>query len=1309
MTLAAYLPQDRRRALARGESLPDRAQGAVLFADISGFTALTEQLRNALGPRRGAEELTRRLNAVYDDLIAIVERHGGSVIGFAGDAITCWFGERDDRRGTEDERPPTAARAVACGLALQAAIRPFANLIMPDGATAELTLKIAVAAGEARRFVVGDPAYGYLDALAGAAVSRAAVGERLAAPGEVVVDEAVARSVGADLSLSEWRVDPDAAVGIDSRFAAVHAGKPVSLSPAPFDPPALDPTIWRPWLHPAVYEREQAGRTPFLAEFRPCAALFIRFDGLDYAAPSAQERLDAFARQVQAAAARYDGVLLHLIIGDKGSYLYLNFGALSAHEDNARRALKTALAVRQAAEQFEWLNELQIGLAQGMMWTGVYGAAARCAYSAFGDDVNLAARLMQTAAPGEILISGRVQQAVAADFAAEPRPPLTLKGKTEPLPVFAVTAERKQRAIRLQEPAYALPLVGRQTELQTIQAKLKLAQEGRAQIIGLVAEAGVGKSRLAAEAIRLARQNGFVGYGGACQSDGVAAPYLVWKPIWQAFFELDPEMPVRKQLRWLEGEIEDRAPARAAAMPLLNVLLELNIPENEFTQALEPKIRQSALHALLEDCLRSAAQEAPLLIVMEDLHWIDALSHDLLAELVKALADQPICFLLAYRPTQQEASQTARLENLSQFTLIALSELSAAEAALAIRAKLSQLYPARHETPPPELIAALMERTQGNPFYLEELLNYLRDRGFDPYDPAALDKIALPDTLHALILSRIDQLNEREKRILRAASVVGRLFRAHWLTGYYPDLGTLPEVKPSLDALDRLDITPLDRPEPELSYLFKHIVTHEATYESMPFAARAELHERLARYLESVYADSPPLEALAFHYGRTDNIAKQVAYLRKAGEAAQKNYANEAALDFYGRLLPLLADGDEKQEIYARRGQTLELMGRWDEAEADFRAALELAQKDMSRTVAAQFDLGRLSRLRGDYVQAVEWLTAAQALYELLADQEGLTRLFVERGMVLLRQGDYERARASLQQGLTLSRVTGDKPRMALALNNLGVAASDQGNYVAAQTLYEESLALRREIKDKAGICDSLNNLGIVAWYQADYGRAWAFHQESLAARRDIGDRWGIALSLNNLGLVALSQGNYATAGSLHEESLALRREIGDKPGISACLDTMGSVALAQGDYDAAQALYEECLVLDQEMGDKWGMAISLNNLANVAYNRGDYAAAEALYENSLALRRGMDDKWGMAYALLGLGLVGLTRPASEGGERLIESLRIRRDLGERLNQTSSLIALAGLAWRQEKTEWATQLLGAADAALKKLNTIAGD
>jgi adenylate cyclase len=602
------------------------------------------------------------------------------------------------------------------------------------------------------------------------------------------------------------------------------------------------------------------------------------------------------------------------------------------------------------------------------------------------------------------------------------------------------------------------------------------------------------------------------------------------------------------------------------------------------------------------------------------------------------------------------------------------------------------------------LVETLMARAQGNPFYLEELLNYVRDRGLDPAD---LSKIELPDTLHTLILSRIDQLSEQEKTTLRVASIVGRLFRAKWLTGYYPELGALPTVKAALDALESLDITPLDSPEPELSYLFKHIVTHEVTYESLPFATRAKLHERLAVFLESqVGAEHAPplLETLAFHYGRSENKAKQVEYLRKAGEAAQKNFANDAALGYYGKLLPLHKDDKEKIHIHLKRGEVYELLGKFNESESDYRAALELARDNVALKAGAQFALGKLNRLRGEFESALDWLAQAKEAHMALEDKAGLAQVLIETGMVLNRTGEYAHAREPLNAGLALAREAGDKLGAAQALNNLGNVANNQGDNNVARALYDESLSLRREMGDKAGISASLSNLGIVARSQGDYAAARALTEESLSLDREMGDTWGIAASLNNLGLVAYHEGDYTAAQSLYKESLTLGREMGDKAGIATSLNNLGIVARSQGDAVAARALYDESLSLRREMGDKAGIAASLNNLGLVARSQSDAVAARALLEESLALCKEMDDKSMMAYALLGLGLVGLAENKPEARKHILHSLRLRLETGEQAQQTFSLVGVAGLALSEGNATQAAQWLGAVESELMALS-----
>ena len=276
MSLPPYLPQDRLHALARGEPLPDRTTGAALFADISGFTPLTEKLTQTLGPRRGIEDLTRQINAVYECLIAEVERYGGSVIGFAGDAITCWFDGMDESgrmRNDSSFRLPPSSFAVSSAFALQTAMRQF-----PD-----LGLKVAVTTGTARRFAVGNPEDQYWDTLAGHTISRLATAEHLANRGDILVDAPPYQAVADPAQVGAWRPEADERFAVITRITA-------PAPPAPEHPLAreLSPDDLCPWINPAVFAREQAGQGVVLTELRPATPLFLRFTRVDFgAAPGA--------------------------------------------------------------------------------------------------------------------------------------------------------------------------------------------------------------------------------------------------------------------------------------------------------------------------------------------------------------------------------------------------------------------------------------------------------------------------------------------------------------------------------------------------------------------------------------------------------------------------------------------------------------------------------------------------------------------------------------------------------------------------------------------------------------------------------------------------------------------------------------------------------------------------------------------------------------------------------------------------------------------------------------------------------------
>ena len=1214
--LYAYIPTDRRYALARGVNLPDHPSGAALFADVSGFTPLTEALVQALGPQRGSEELSRWLNEIYDALLSEVESYRGSVISFSGDAITCWFDDQRNDHQNQQAITSSALRATACALAMQQTMQRFAQVEIPQAGIVALAIKVVVTVGPARRFLIGDPTIQLVDALAGETLYRLATGEHHAQRDEILLDEPAVAALGEKIKVLEWREDAESG----ERFAVVKsldAQVPPDPWP-PLDANGLRNDLIQPWLLPPVYERLMSGMGEFLTELRPTVALFLRFSGIDYDTdPEAQSKLDTYLQAVQRILARYDSYMIQLTIGDKGSHFYVSFGAPLAHEDDAIRAIAAALELRDL--QMDFIREVRIGVSQGLTRTGACGGMYRRTYSIIGDAVNMAARLMQNAPPGQVLVNQNVRKATMDSFTWEELPPLLVKGKSQPVTVFRLIDRQERHGIRLHEPKYALPMVGRVVELALIQQKLDMALKGHGQIIGITAEAGMGKSRLIAEVIRSSRGHNMLGYGGECQSYGTSTSYLVWQNIWRGFFNLDPNRSTADQIESLEEQLTQINPALLPRLPLLGAILNLPIPDNELTSSFDAKLRKESLESLLVDCLRKQARIAPLLLVLEDSHWLDPLSHDLLEVISRAIADLPVLIVLAYRPPQLDIRMAPRVRQLFYFTEISLTDLPAEEIEQLVAFKLSQIYGEAAKVPK-ALTEKISLRAEGNPFYIEELLNYLHDRNIDLGQAEALAQIDLPDSLYSLILSRIDQLTENQKTILKVASVIGRLFRAAVLWGVYTQFGGQERIQKDLDALSTLELTPLDTPEPELAYIFKHILTQEVAYETLSFATRAMLHDQIGQYLENNYREvlDQYVDLLAYHFERSENRPKKREYLLKAAEAAQTNYANAAAITYYQHVLHLLAE-DERVAGLLKLGQVFELVGEWENAEQINREAERLASQinDARSQAQAQRALGWLLRKRGEYNAAEEELRHARESYQYLGDSAGVSNTLADIGEIYRLQGKYTEARGYYDGSLSLAAGIAD-PRArqkarAHALKGAGTVATWQGDYVTARELNQESLALRRELGDTPGVATLLNNLGIIARFQRDLIGARQMNEESLALFREMGDRWAVGQLLNNQACVASDQGDYAEARQLLEESLMIRRQLGDKAGLALSLNTLADVVLDEGAFADARPLLDESLGINRELGDQTAIAYLIEDY-------GGLATAEAKPEKALQL-----------------------------------------------------------------------------------------
>ena len=1352
MALHHYLSQDRLRALAESRDLPVRTTGTALFCDICGFTALTESLTRHHGESAGVEALTQTVGRVYDAVITAVEQHGGSVVAFAGDAMTCWFDAADDGATA------AAASALHAALAMQATMHD----------AAPLALKVSVASGAARRFTAGDPAIQILDVLAGDTIARVARADALAHPGDILLDAATADQV--DVQVIERRTD---AAG--DRFAVVDPAWHVPARAAaavPAAPPAAlpPPQQLRPWVLPFVYEREVAGHGVFVTDLRPVVALFVRFRGLSDAFDEAtRQRLDHWIRAAQRILQDHGGVLLELTMGDKGSYLYAAVGAARAHEDDARRALRAALALRglfdaapPGADSGAGATGCgaSIGIASGTLRVGGYGGRTRQSFGAQGDAVNAAARLMMLAQPGEILASGRVRAAVASEFALQPRAPIPLKGKAEPMPVFALLGPLRARAARLQPQHFVLPMVGRDDALRTIERERDLAAAGRAEVMTAIGEAGIGKSRLLAEGIRLAQQRGFTGFGGSSSDNGVRAPYGAWRGVWSALLDLDPLQTPRQQARAVEAAVARLGTDHAEAWPLLGPVLGLDLPPNEFTRRLAPKDRKALLETLLVQGLRAVAQDAVddanpgggVLLLLEDLHQADPLSLDLIDRVGRDLAALPVLLMLSARPPEADgdADLARRFALATQaatdappaatgaavpVTQVLLSALTAAQSEQLIRAKLAAQFPERANPVPAALIERIVERAQGNPLYIEMLLNHLLERGFDPQHAEAWQALDWPVGLRSLVLSKIDRLSMSQQLELKVASVIGRRFGLATLQACAPVAIERERLHADLRSLAHLGLAAEAAEAEDPTFVFRHRVTQEVAYDSLAHDSRVQLHARVAQYLEQCEADGQAgrAAALAHHWACAEQPDRAWPHLLRAGDEAAASFANEEALACFTQVLAWLpaAALDARIDTLLRRESIHDLLGRHEARRADLAALDELANQlaagDGGADDAAARLRGRVALRRarvefdvGNFAAAAH--IARDALREPGPAAAGASASAIDpvheiKALLLLARatfaaGQAQQARAPLERALELARRHGQARSASLALAQLGLVAWQAGRYDAAEALLHEALLhealpglrasgdLRREL-------DVLNNLGVVAKSRARFAQAVAYYEQAQAIARRIGDRSGEAMLFNNMASAALAANDFHRAALDSERAERIWTALQETGQLGAALTNRGEAHRELGQYAAAQAAGERALALLRASGAQRLQATVLENLGRVALALGDTEGARRALDEALALARDNGVRTIEASTLLDLARLHLRTGALDSADAALQQAApLLAELGDPLGQLDLQAVQADLTLcdaAQPEPERARAALAALEGVLPRL------
>lgn len=1173
--LAFYIPEDRRQAIAVGDNLARRMKGAALYVDVSGFTPLTEALVNLYGPQRGAEELTSHLEHVYDTLIDQLHRYQGSVIGYSGDAITCWFHEDDGHR------------AIATALGMQAAMKQLAAIPLQSGKTVSLAVKVAVVVGEGQRMLVGDPNIQLIDLLGFPVVEQLAAAAKVAYSGEIVVDEETGTRLQDELIFGEKRNVPDS-----SRGVFIIEGLKSSVARAPWPelaPDSLQEDQLRPWVLPAVYERMRQGYGQFMTELRPAVALFLQFAGIDFDHdPQAEQRLDSYVRWVQAVMARHEGILLQVILGEKGNYLYGVFGAPVLHEDDARRAVLAALELRTPPPFLSFLQPVPIGISRGIMRTGPSGSTSRHVYSVMGDDVNVAARLMEAAKPGEIIVSARVMQRVIGQFEALALKPLVVKGKSQPISVYQITGTlRQHQKVNILSGQF----VGRSRERAQLNETVTNLVHGQSRVAIVEGEAGIGKSSLIANWLEDVSDRNVDILNGSGDVVEQSTPYHAWAPVFHHFFQWD-SLPPERELQQAHILARLEALGLAARAPLLNAVLPLDLPENDLTRDMTDKVRADHTHELLTMILQQAASEHPMMIVIEDAQWMDSASWALAAAVVRHV--NPILLVLVIRPLRgpvpPEYLSLLEMPTLLHLQLDVLQMDDAIEIACQ-RLGVSWL--------PEEVTTLILQKAEGHPFFSEELAYALRDSGVlqiaDGHASIApgvdFASLNLPETVEGIVTSRIDLLSPGQQLTLKVASVIGRVFAFNVLEEVHPVPGDRPKLQDYLDHMQSLDVTALDTPAPDLSYRFKHIITQEAAYNLLLFAQRRQLHQAVAEWYERVFADdlSPFYPLLAHHWLSANETApsdlttsKSIEYLEKSGVTALHSYANREAVDYFEKLLVIVPP--EQAQSY---GITNARLARWEH---------QLGE--------AHNRLGHLVACEQHFIRSLAHLGFP------LPSTTG--RVIIAFARQIARQVSIRLRRSPNGGRKPLNAEELESRRLACTIyERLGLLNFEKNNpELAAFYCVLASLNLAEEIGPSPELAIAYSYMASAFGLLPVHRLARLYERLSLATAEQVDNSLITARVLMAVSVYSASTGRLAETADRLQRGIAAFEQNGVWEWWGVCMEMLARIKQYQGQYHSVIEIADRLYAVSRQQGDlvkqSWGLTtrmdadVMLSNFHNI-------------------------------------------------------------------------------------------------------------
>jgi class 3 adenylate cyclase/tetratricopeptide (TPR) repeat protein len=1098
--------------------------GTLAFVDISGFTKMTERL--ARHGKVGAEEMNDLLDRCFSELLATAYEDGAGLVKWGGDAVLLLF-----------DGPEHEARAARAAYRMRARLRGLGRISTTAGLVS-LRMSVGIHSGSFVFFLAGETHRELL--VAGPAATRTVEMEGTASAGEIVVSAETAT-----------RLDPSILGGRKGEGYLLRREPHVRAAAAApaAEPPDVDLSVAfsqpvRAHLLSGVLEPEH----------RTISVAFVEITGVDELVErsglgAAAMALDTTVRVVQAACERHGVTFLESDIAADGVKLLLIAGAPST---TGRDEDAMILAMREVMDVAHVAN-LRIGINTGSVFVAVFGPTFRRTYSIKGDAVNLAARVMGKAAHGQILATQAIVERCHIGLDLDALEPFTVKGKARPVQAFSIGAAGRAVLVEHDDT----PLIGREREMVALLEHLDTAVRRRGSIVDLVGEPGIGKSRLVDE---------LTAHAGAltvlithCESYESATPYFPFRTLLREILGVPDDVDHKHVAQRLIDRIEANAPELVPWLPLLAIPLDVWVPPTPEVEKLDEEFVRARMAEALDRFLELVLP-TPALVVFDDVHWMDDASSDLLRRLVMSVADRPWLVCL----TRREQDGGFHLPDGVRSVSLAIEPLDAERASRFVET-------ATDDAPlPPHVMAALAERSGGNPLFLRELVAAARrNEGVE----------SLPRTIEELMAAQVDALSPADRTLLRYAAVLGTTFEAAMVRAMLIDDGWWVED----DVWSRLGDFIGDATDG--TKRFRHGLIRDAAYEGLPYRRRRELHRRVGTALELEHgpAAEEHAELLALHFHAAQDHARAWKYARVAGRRAQEKFALVEAASFYRRAIETaramrLPGSDEVAGVYEALGDVTERLGEYADAKSAFRAARAICRGAPVAEARLSLKEARIQEAAGRYVNAVRWVRRGERSLAGLGTPDAKrqrAQLAVWLAVLRQSQGKHMEAVEACQRAIELARDADDRDALAHAYYIMDWTLFDLGQPEKA-SFSARALEIYRELGDLSGEAVVYNNLGAWAYYRGRWREALEYYELGRAAREKTGDAVSAAMGTSNIGEILSDQGRLEEAEPLFREALRVWRAAGFRAGVADATIHLGRVASRAGRFDEAEALFDQ-------------------------------------------------------------------------------------------------------------------------------------